>query len=36
VLAIVRSTGTAGTITISASSSGLTANSVTATAQAVP
>ncbi|HEY7372572.1 MAG TPA: glycoside hydrolase family 2 TIM barrel-domain containing protein, partial [Polyangia bacterium] len=36
VLAIVRSTGTAGTITIGASSSGLTANSVTVTAQTVP
>ena len=33
VLAIVRSTGTAGTITINASSSGLTAGSVTVTAQ---
>src|SRR5262249_53961347 len=33
VLAIVRSTGTAGTITINASSSGLTAGSVSVTAQ---
>jgi beta-galactosidase len=33
VLAIVRSTGTAGTITVSASSSGLTSGSVTVTAQ---
>jgi hypothetical protein len=36
VLAIVRSTGSAGTIMVTASSSGLTSASVTATAQTVP
>jgi beta-galactosidase len=36
VLAIVRSTGTAGTITVGASSSGLTANTLSVTAQTVP
>ena len=36
VLAIVRSTGTAGSITVTASSSGLTSTPVTVTARAMP